>query len=112
MRNQCKIRFKNFWGDQMKFKNHNPETVAELLVHLADNEAFASIKQLKSWNKQEIVTILYELSDLLKEESKTGSMLNRAQLRQKDFGFKTTEVISQLSPQEEDVLFKSFKISS
>jgi hypothetical protein len=95
----------------MKFSQFSCDTVAEVLTYLADHEEFSSIKPSKSLGKSEIKTIFYEIAAHLREESKNSPMLKRASLRQKEFTDQTHSVISKLTPQEEETLFKSFKIS-
>jgi hypothetical protein len=95
----------------MKFSQFSPDTVAELLVYLADQESFGSLKNLKNWSRQEVKTVFVELANHLKEASNKEPMVRRSQLKPEEFGDKTRKLINKLTPEEEDILLRSFKIS-
>lgn len=94
----------------MKFSKFTPEMVSELLVHLADHERFSSLKPLHL-AKGDIQNMLHEIADQIKEVTQNGPVVNRSQIKKEDFTSQTSRVISHLSPLEEDILLKSFKIS-
>ena len=94
----------------MKFSKFTPEMVSELLLHLADHERFSSLKPL-NLTKDDIQTMLHEVADQIKEATQDGPVVSRSQIKKKDFASQTSRVISHLSPLEEDILLKSFKIS-
>lgn len=85
--------------------------VAELLIYLADNENFDSLKGLKTISKQDVVALLQDMAGQLKEHSLKQPLMRKSHVKQEHLTDKTSKVIANLTPQEEDVLFKSFKIS-
>ena len=93
----------------MKFKNFSQDVVAELLLHLAENEDFSSIKSLKAFTKEEVVEILNEISIGLKNEI-TLEAGPKVDFNNFDLSTQAQSLISCLSPREEMILFKSFKI--
>lgn len=95
----------------MKFSKFSNEMVAELLTHLADHEKFASLKGLRDISPSDVQELFYELSSSLKENSQNQPVVSRAAVNKKDFSATTNQVISHLSPNEEDMLLKSFKIA-
>ena len=95
----------------MKFSKFTADTVAELLVHLADHESFASLKGLKHVSKSDVQTVLLEIAGNLKESGAQQPLMRKSQLGQKDLAQKTTQAISKLTPKEEEILLKSFRIS-
>ncbi len=94
----------------MKFKNFTKETVYELLTYLAENEDFSSLETLKSFSKKEVVEILKEIALGLKEEMNTEEVGARPSLSDTNLSPKTISVLSSLSPKEELLLFKTFKV--
>lgn len=95
----------------MEFKNFSPETVAELLIYLADNDKFDSLKNLKEFSKGDVTNVLRELADQLKTVAATQPVLKKENVRQKDLTDNINRVVGKLTPHEENLLFKSFKIS-
>ncbi len=94
----------------MKFSKFSGETVAELLVYLAEHEDFGSIKTLKAIQKKDVVEILRELAGQLQDQAGLEPIMRTSQMTQKHLDSKTTQVIAKLTPQEETQLLKSFKI--
>lgn len=94
----------------MKFSKFSNEVVAELLVFLAKNEDFSSIKSIKSIQKKDVVEVLQELSDYIQHQSQADPIVRKSSVSSKQLGSKTTQVIAKLTPQEENQLLKSFKI--
>lgn len=95
----------------MKFSKFSPDIVAELLVHLADHEAFASVKDMPTITAADVQNMLVELADEVRANSGKEPLMRKSQLNQKDLTSRTTQAISKLTPKEEDQLFKSFRIS-
>lgn len=95
----------------MELKNYTKDAVAELLVYLADNEDFKSATKLKSFTKKDIKSVLRELADSIKTDSAKDALVHKNELSQKDFSANLNKVVSSLSPHEESLLFKSFRIS-
>lgn len=95
----------------MKFKNFTKEAVYELLLYLAENEEFQSVKSLKGVKKEDVYGVLQEIADQLKQEVAGEEGLNQRP-HYPDFNLspKAMALISSLSPREEMLLFKSFKI--
>lgn len=94
----------------MKFSKFSGETVAELLVYLSEHEDFASLKNLKSIQKKDVVDVLRELAGQLQEQANQQPIVRKSQVTNKDLGSKTSTVIAKLTPDEENRLLKSFKI--
>lgn len=94
----------------MKFSKFSGETIAELLVYLADNEEFTSLNGIKSFEKQDVKQVFVELAKKLQEEAEAEPVMRKSQVTQKQWGQNTSKVISELSPNEEKELLKSFKI--
>lgn len=95
----------------MEFKNHTPESVAELLLYLAEHESFQSIKALKEFTRSDVVNILREMAAHLQEFSRNSMWIKRQSLNRRDIPDALHRVIANLSPKEEETLWKSFKIS-
>lgn len=96
----------------MKFTEYSPDTVAELLIYLADQEGFASLKNIKNWDKGQVKSVFYEMAQQLKSTATREPIVRKSQLNEQDFGDRTRRVMNKLTPQEEEILLKSFKISS
>ena len=95
----------------MKFKDHSPETVAELLVYLADHEPFQSVKEFKGFTRTQTADILKEVAAQLKQTGQQEGWIKRQSLGRQDIPNALHHVIAALSPKEEETLWKSFKIS-
>ena len=95
----------------MKFSRFSHDMVAELLVYLAENEQFASIKRIKDINRGDVQTLLYEMAEQVKKLSESQAVVSRSEIRSNDLSDTTQEVISNLSPHEETILLRSFKIA-
>lgn len=94
----------------MKFKNHSHEAISELLLLLAEKETFDSLKGLREFKQEEVSDILKEIAIALKEESLTEGGGNKADLSSFELTSQALSLISSLSPREETILFKSFKL--
>ncbi|MCP5464948.1 MAG: hypothetical protein H7A33_07995 [Deltaproteobacteria bacterium] len=92
-------------------QKYSAETVAELLIHLAQNENFSSLKNIGAFTKKDVTAILNDLASDLKEQASKQPLTTRESVKQSDLTDNVHRVISKLSPQEESILFKSFKIS-
>lgn len=95
----------------MKFSRFSHDMVAELLVFLAENEQFASIKRIKDISRSDVQTLLHEMAEQVKKLSENQAVVNRSEIRGNDLTDTTQEVISNLSPHEETILLRSFKIA-
>lgn len=95
----------------MKFSKFSHDMVAELMVFLADNEPFGSVNRVKDVSRSDVCTLFYEIAEEVKKASENLPVLKRSELRQTDLSDKTHQVISNLSPQEENILLRSFKIA-
>ncbi|MBU0506033.1 MAG: hypothetical protein ABII18_07715 [bacterium] len=94
----------------MEFKKYSPETIAELLIYIADHEQLACVDSLNSFTKAEVRHVMHELANNLKEIAGAHPITRRETVKS-DLTDNVFKVISKLSPQEENLLFKSFKIS-
>lgn len=95
----------------MELKTYTKDAVAELLVYLADNEDFKSAAKLKSFSNKDIKNVLRELADSIKADAARDVLVHKSELSQKDYSANLNKVVSSLSPHEENLLFKSFRIS-
>lgn len=95
----------------MEFKKHSSDTVAELLIYLADHEDFSSLKGLKEFSKSEVKNLFHELANHLKEVSVNEPLLRKETVKNRDLTDNMHKVIAKLSPHEENLLFRSFRIS-
>lgn len=94
----------------MKFSNISKEAVSELLNYLAEHEEFTSMNALRAFSKQEIREVLYEISRQLKSEVIEEGPHQRPHYPDYHLSPKALALISCLSPREEMLLFKSFKL--
>lgn len=94
----------------MKFKNITKEAVCELLLYLAEHEEFESLKSLKAFTKEEMQEVLREIAIQLKEELTDEGGSQRPHYQEYNLSPKALSLISCLSPREELLLFKSFKL--
>lgn len=95
----------------MQFKKYSPDTIAELLIYLADHEKFSSLAKLKEFTRAEVSQIFRDMADQLLEHAKNQPLVNKQALRNQEIPDSLNKVIANLSPYEENILFKSFKIS-
>ena len=94
----------------MKFKNHSHEAISELLLFLAEKESFESLKGVREFKKEEVADILKEIAMALRDESLTDGGSQKADLSSFELTSQALSLISSLSPREETILFKSFKL--
>lgn len=95
----------------MIFKEFAKEAVSELLIYLADNEDFKSLKGVSAFTQSDVRRILRELAQQLKEEENLETNNEkRPQYDDLELSSQAMALISSLSPREELLLFKSFKI--
>lgn len=94
----------------MKFTQMSREAVCELLVFLAENEEFPSVKALKNLSTEEVSQALTELAEGLRSEAAAEEPAAKANYNTRELSEKTLNLIGSLSPKEEMLLFKSFKI--
>lgn len=94
----------------MKLKNFDSEIAYQLLMYLADNETFPSLAKFKEVKKSEVAEMLKEIAQSIKQSAQAEATVQRTQLDESDLSAKTMSVLSQLSPKEEMILFKTFKL--
>ncbi len=94
----------------MKFKNHSLEAISELLLFLAEKETFDSLKGVREFKREDIAEIFKEIALSLRDESLTEGGSQRADLSSFELTSQALSLISSLSPREETILFKSFKL--
>ncbi|HBF12738.1 MAG TPA: hypothetical protein DDW49_05025 [Deltaproteobacteria bacterium] len=95
----------------MKFKDLSPEAVAELLNFLADHEEFESLKNLKGiFTREEVAGILKEVSVQIRTQASEEEPVQKPDYSEQSLSPKAMSLISSLSPREEMLLFKSFKL--
>lgn len=88
----------------------NREAVTELLLFLAENESFASLSALKGLTVEDVQEVIREIAFQLKEEVTEEGPDQRPQYSSFKLSPKAMALISTLSPREEMLLFKSFKL--
>ncbi len=87
------------------------ETVVELLYFLAENEKFSTIddKLSGSFTTAQVRSVLRELAEGLSKEAVTESSAELQDLRaSSELSSRVHDVISSLSPQEEQKLLSAF----
>ena len=94
----------------MKFKNFTKEAVCELLCFLAEHEDFGSLKELKGLSKEEVAEIFMEIVLHLREDMIDEGPNHRLDHSGFNLSPKSLSLISCLSPREEMLLFRSFKL--
>lgn len=92
----------------MKFKDFNKEVVGYLLEHLAKCERFESAKAL-GIESSEVAQVLRELASHISQL--TEETVERPRYDDLSLSPKAMALISCLSPHEEAVLFKSFRLT-
>lgn len=97
----------------MQFKDFNAEAVCEMLLYLADYEEFHSLKEV-GISPKEAKDILRELVFLIKSEvgssEEVVSYQQKASYSSLEISSQAQSLISCLSPREEMLLFRSFKL--
>lgn len=86
------------------------EAVCELLLFLAENESFESLSALKGLNLEDVQEVFREMAFQLKDEVTEEGGNQRPQYSSFKLSPKAMALISALSPREEMLLFKSFKL--
>ncbi|MBI2339890.1 MAG: hypothetical protein HYU99_05950 [Deltaproteobacteria bacterium] len=94
----------------MRFKDVTKDAVCELLFYLAENEEFPSLAKLKTFTKSEVAEIIKEIAFQLKGEMADEGPRQKLNSANFDLSSKALSLISCLSPREEQLLFKSFKL--
>jgi len=99
-------------GDRsMAFSKFEPEMVCELLVLLSEKGDFSRISsEYKDLKDSDIRLVLKEISDYMSKRLIEETPSSRPQYGQLNLSQKAMSVVSCLSPREEMILFKSFKI--
>lgn len=93
----------------MKFKHMNPDAVCELLIHLAEHEDFKSIKAL-GLKEDDVRDVLHEMAAQLKLAITAETSGTRPDYSQLNLSTEAMSLLSSLSPREEMLLFKSFRL--
>jgi hypothetical protein len=89
------------------YANIPPETLAELLLFLNENEEFASLKKLGSVSREELRKALQALAAELKKEAVVAQQeLDPAVLKELKEPYR--HILSALTPQETKLLLKGF----
>ena len=90
------------------------ETAAELLYFLAENERFSSVTQkLKGdFSVPQVRTLLREVAESINRETGGEDALSDRIRTGVEFSDKTKEVISSLTPEEEQKLLTAFGLRS
>ncbi len=87
------------------------DTLAELLVFLAENEAFNSVEKLGTFSKEEVRFAIKELAGQMKKEFDHESSNKAIDLKKiKGIDKRTREILSTLSPRESKLLLRAFSI--
>lgn len=94
----------------MKFSKATKEAVTELLTLLADQEDFKSLSAAQGFEKEEIKEVLLEIATQLKKEADEEVPSGRVNYNDFEFTPKALSLISCLSPREEQLLFKTFRL--
>lgn len=94
----------------MKFQHITKQAVSELLFYLAEKEEFSSVKKIQGINKKDVVEILKEIAVQLKNEMADEGPNQKSNAEGFNLSPKALSLVSCLSPREELLLFKSFKI--
>lgn len=95
----------------MKFSKFSTDMVAELLVYLADHDKFESLKGFRDISRADVQNVLEELAEQVQQSGERQPLVRKTQLSDKELAQKTTQVISKLTPREEEILLRSFRIS-
>jgi hypothetical protein len=95
----------------MTFKKYEPEMVCEFLLMLAEKGDFDKItSEFKDIRDDDIRMILKEVSEYLSKRLVEEIPSQRPQYSHLNLSQKAMSVVSCLSPREEMILFKSFKV--
>ena len=94
----------------MRFKDVTKDAVCELLFYLAENEDFCSLSKLKTFSKSEVSEIIKEIAFQLKSEMADEGPQQKQNNSNYGLSSKALSLVSCLSPREELLLFKSFKL--
>jgi len=95
----------------MQFNKYSPDTVAELLIYLAENENFSSLKAISGFTKKEVSNVLGELADQLKVYAANQPIVKKESMKKTELAENASRVIANLTPHEESVLLRSFRIA-
>jgi hypothetical protein len=94
----------------MKFSKATKEAVTELLTYLAEQENFKSFSTAHGFDKEEIKEVLLEIAVQLKKEASEEMPNQRVNYNEFELSPKALSLISCLSPREEMLLFKTFRL--
>jgi hypothetical protein len=84
------------------------DTLAEVLLYLADKEIFPSIKGLGTISPAQLKNALKELALKLKQEARNETPLEDMENLEKSLKKPHQEILSELQPEEKHRLLKSF----
>lgn len=88
-------------------KNFPNETIAELLIYLAENESFSSVKKLGTFDISSVKATLKNLAKKLQDEEKATPIDFK---KIKGIDQRTREILETLSPQESKQLLRAFSL--
>ncbi len=94
----------------MQFQDYSKEAVCELLLFLADHEDFSSLQATEGFHKKDVKDVLKQIAAQLRHELAEDLPPQRPQYNQLSLSTKAMSLVSCLSPREEMLLFKSFKV--
>ena len=94
----------------LQFQKLSKEAVCELLSFLQENEEFSSLKSLKGISKQDVRGVLEEIVTQLQKELIEEMPAQKPNYSDHSLSSDAMSLISCLSPREEMLLFKSFKL--
>lgn len=94
----------------MKLEQISNEALAELLLYLAENEEFQSVKRLKGFSVADVKGVMMALAEQIKKIKPEPEGPHRPQYDKLQLSPKALALLSSLSPREEMLLFRSFKV--
>jgi hypothetical protein len=84
------------------------DTLAEVLLYLADKEIFPSLKALGTVSPAMLKSALKDLAQKLKQEARNEAPLEEMEKLEKSLKKPHQEILSELQPEEKERLLRSF----
>jgi len=84
------------------------ETLAEVLLYLAEKETFGSLKQFGTISQKQISRALVDLAKQLKKEAKDALSQEEVERMTQELKKPFQEILAKLSPTEKERLLKGF----
>jgi hypothetical protein len=84
------------------------DTLAEVLLYLADKEIFPSLKPLGTITPAKLKAALKELAERLKQEARSEAPAEELEQLEKSLKKPHQEILSELHPEEKERLLRSF----